>query len=88
MKSLHGPVALFWNTTSCSWFGARVQAGGVAFRGFAGAWLKAPVIFLEGIKAGAMEQLCLVGEGGPAGIQPMTPVLLHVYKAGDFLSPN
>jgi hypothetical protein len=24
---------------------------------------------------------------GHAGIQPMTPVLSHVYKAGDFLSP-
>lgn len=48
MKSLHGPVALFWNTTSCPRFGARVkgqvQAGAVAFRG-------------------SMEQLHLVREG-------------------------
>lgn len=77
MKSLHGPVALFWNTTSCSRFGARVkgqvQAGGVA-------WPK-------GIKAGTMEQLHLVREGGMADIEPVTPVLSHVYKAGDFLSP-
>lgn len=43
---------------------------------------------LEGIKAGAMERQCLVGEGGLAGIQPVTPVLSHVYEAGDFLSPN
>lgn len=55
MKSLHSPVALFSNTTSCSQFGARVKdpvkAGGVTFRGL-GAQLSS-FDLLEGIKAGA-----------------------------------
>lgn len=35
-----------------------------------------------------MDRLELVREGGMAATQPVTPVLLHVRKTGDFSVPN